>query len=254
MIYRFIVTLLQPFPLLYLLTLVGLVRLWRKRRTERRFVLLALVPFLLLGIVCLPAVGYFAVGTLEWRYPPQSNAPGDAGVIVVLSGYVRPPSETVPEVELGPDTLLRCLHAASLYKTRPRPVLVSGGKMSPTGPTLARAMRDFLAGQGVKEEDLLMEEESGTTYENAARSGEILSRLGFNRIVLVTSAFHMPRSERCFRALGFQVVTSPCDYHSVRETWMLSDFLLPSPYAAAGVVMAVHEWLGMAWYWLCGRI
>jgi uncharacterized SAM-binding protein YcdF (DUF218 family) len=254
MIYRFIVTLLQPYPLLYLLTLVALLRLWRKRPAERRLVLFVLVPLLLLGIVSLPAVGHFAVGTLEWRYPPQSAAAGDAGVIVVLSGYVRPPSETVPEAELGSDTFLRCLHAARLYKAKPRPILVSGGPNGPTGPTLARSMRDFLAGQGVKEEDLLMEEESGTTYENALHSGEILSRRNFNRIVLVTSAFHMPRSERCFRALGFQVVASPCDYHSVRSSWTPCDFLLPSPHAAAGVEMAVHEWLGIAWYWLRGRI
>jgi uncharacterized SAM-binding protein YcdF (DUF218 family) len=254
MIYRIIVTILQPFPLLYLLALVGLLRLWRKGRAEWRLVRWAIVPFLLLGIVSLPAVGHFALGTLEWRYPPQSDSAGDAGVIVVLSGYVRPPSETVPEVELGSDTMSRCLHAARLYKAKPRPILVSGGRIDATGPSLARSMRDFLAGQGIEGKDLLMEEESATTYENALRSGEILSRLGFNRVVLVTSAFHMPRSERCFRAQGFQVVTSPCDYRSVRATWSLCDFLLPSPHAAVGVETAVHEWLGMAWYWLCGRI
>jgi uncharacterized SAM-binding protein YcdF (DUF218 family) len=254
MIYRFIVTLLQPFPLLYLLTLVCLVRLWRKRRTDNRNIGYTLAAFLLLGIISLPAVGYFALGTLEWRYPPQSDSPGDAGVIVVLAGYVRPASETVPADELGSDTLQRCLHAAKLYKAKPRPILVSGGKNGPTGPTLAQSMRDFLAGQGVKKEDLLTEEESGTTYENAKFSGEILSKRGFNRMVLVTSAFHMARSERCFRALGFQVVTSPCDYHSVRAVWTPCDFLLPNPHSAVGVEMALHEWLGMAWYWLSGRI
>jgi uncharacterized SAM-binding protein YcdF (DUF218 family) len=254
MIYRSIVTILQPFTLLYLLALVGSISLLRKRRSERRLVLFAFVPFLLLGIVSLPVVGSLAVGSLEWRYPPQSNAPGDAAVIVVLSGYARPPSKIVPDAELGSDTMLRCLHAARLYRAKPRPILVSGGKLGEAGPSVARCMRDFLAGLGVKEEDLLMEEESGSTYENAVRCSEILSRLGFNRIVLVTSAFHMPRSERCFRALGFQVVTSPCDYRSVRGAPMLSDILFPNPYSAAGVEMALHEWLGMAWYWLLGRI
>jgi uncharacterized SAM-binding protein YcdF (DUF218 family) len=254
MFYRIIVTILQPFPLFYLLALAGLIRLWRKRPAERRLINFVVVPFLLLGFISLPAVGHFAIGTLEWRYPPQSNAQGEARVIVVLSGYVRPPSETVPEAELGSDTLLRCLHAAQLYKAKPRPILVSGGRVDANGPSLARSMRDFLVGQGVREEDLIMEEESANTYQNALLSGEILSRLGYERIVLVTSALHMPRSERCFRAIGFQVVTSPCDYHSVRAHWTPCDFLLPSPHAAAGTEMAVHEWLGMAWYWLCGRI
>jgi uncharacterized SAM-binding protein YcdF (DUF218 family) len=254
MIYRFIVTLLQPFPLCYLLMLAGLLRLRRKCRTERRLVLVVLVPFLLFGVLSLPAVGHLAVGSLEWRYPPQSNEPGDAGAIVVLSGYARPPSETVPEVELGSDTMLRCLHAVRLYKAKPRPILVSGGRADAKGPSLARSMRDFLAGQGVKEEDLLMDEEARNTYENALLSGEILSRLGFSRIVLVTSAFHMQRSERCFRAQGFQVVTSACDYRAVRAAWSPCDFLLPSPHSIGGVEIAVHEWLGTAWYWLRGRI
>ena len=161
MIYRSIVTLLQPYPLLYLLTLVGLVRLWRKRPARTAACALRPRAILALGHYLVAGDGAFCLGTLEWRYPPQSAAAGDASVIVVLSGYVRPPSETVPDVELGTDTLLRCQHAARLYKAKPRPILVSGGPNGPPGPTLARSMRDFLATQGVKEEDLLMEEESG---------------------------------------------------------------------------------------------
>ncbi|MGO9113057.1 MAG: YdcF family protein [Thermoguttaceae bacterium] len=256
MIYRFIVALVQPFPLFYLLTLVALVRLWRNSLGNRRWLLLVIVPFGILGFVSLPLVGHLALGSLEWPYPPQDKVPDDAGAIVVLSGYVRPPSDAVPEVGLGSDTLLRCLHAAQLYKARRCPILVTGGKVDPStpGPTLARAMHDFLLGHGVKEEDLLMEERSRTTYENAVLSGDILAQKGINKIVLVTSASHMRRGERCFRALGFQVVPSACDYRTTSFDWSLSDILLPSPHSAAAVELATHEWLGVAWYWLWGRI
>jgi uncharacterized SAM-binding protein YcdF (DUF218 family) len=256
MIYRFTVALLQPYPLLYLLTLVGLVRVWRNSVGNRRWLLLVTVPFGLLGFVSLPVVGHLALGSLEWRYPAQDKVPDDAGAIVVLGDSLRPPSDAAPEAELGADTLLRCLHAARLYKAKPGLVLVSGGKVDPStpGPTLARAMRDFLVGQGVKEQDLLMEERSTTTYENAVLSGEFLSRRGINKIVLVTSASHMQRSQRCFQALGFQVVPSACDYRATWFSWSLSAFVLPDPHAAAGVELAMHEWLGMAYYWMCGRI
>ncbi len=256
MIDRFTIALLQPFPLLYLLTLVTLVRLWRKYRTIRRQLLLPIIPFVILGFVSLPVVGHFALGSLERRYPPQNEVPDDAGAIVVLSGYVRPPSDTVPEVELESDTLLRCLHAAELYKAKPRPILVSGGRVDPStpGPTLAKAMHDFLVSQGVKEGDLLTEEQSTTTYENAVLSGDILSRRGIDKIVLVSSASHMQRSQRCFRALGFQVTPSPCDYQTAWFARSLGNFLLPNPGAAREVETATHEWLGMAWYWLRGRI
>ena len=79
MIYRFTVALLQPFPLLYLLTLAALARLWLKRRGKRRRLLLAIVPLGMLGLVSLPVVGHLAVGSLEWRYPPHDEVPGDAG-------------------------------------------------------------------------------------------------------------------------------------------------------------------------------
>jgi uncharacterized SAM-binding protein YcdF (DUF218 family) len=256
MLYRFIVTLLQPFPLCYLLTLVALVRLWRARRMDRRLLSLAIVPFALLGIASLPAVAFLAVASLERQYPPQAAAATDAAPIVVLAGYVRPPGEAAPQAELGADTLLRCLHAAELYRARPRLVLVSGGRAVPAdvGPSLARSMRDFLVAQGVREEHLLMEEESGSTYENALLSGDLLTQRGISRIVLVTSASHLPRGTGCFRALGFSVVPSPCDCHTVRAGWGPGDFLLPNARAAAETELAVHEWLGLAWYWLCGRI
>lgn len=256
MIYRFIVALLQPFPLLYLITLVALVRLWRRRAGNRRPLLWAIVPFGILGLVSLPVVGHLALGSLEWRYAPQDETPDDAGAIVVLSGYVRPPSDTVPEAELGSDTLLRCLHAAKLYRARPCLIVLSGGKVDPStpGPTLAQAMHDFLIGQGVRESDLLVEDRSRTTYENAACTGDLLSRRGIENIVVVTSASHMRRGEGCFRALGFKVTPSACDYHTAAFPWSLSGFVLPNPHAAAGVELAVHEWLGIAWYWLHGRI
>jgi uncharacterized SAM-binding protein YcdF (DUF218 family) len=256
MIYQFTVALLQPYPLLYLLTLVALVRLWRSHRGKPTRLLLAVVPFGILGFVSLPVVGHLALGSLEWRCPPHDEVPGDAGAIVVLSGCLRPPGDKASQAELGCDTLLRCLHAARLYKARPCPMIVSGGKVDPSapGPTLARAMHDFLVGQGVKEEHLLMEDRSRTTYENAVLSGDILSQRGIGKIVLVTSASHMLRGQRCFRALGFRVTPSACDYHTAGSCWSLSGFLLPNPHAATEVELATHEWLGMAWYWLNGRI
>ena len=257
MIYRFVVALLQPYPLLFLLTLVTLVRLWRKFGRSAGTCSCRSCCSAIFGLRCrcrwsaiLPS------GSLEWRYPRQDEAPGDAGAIVVLSGYVSPPSDAAAEPELGSDTLLRCLHAVRLYKARPGLMVVSGGKVDANtpGPTLAKAMHDFLVGQGVKEKDLLLEERSSTTYQNALLSGDILTRRGISKIVLVTDASHMRQAERCFRPLGFQVVPSACDYRTTWFSWSLSAFVLPDPHAAAGVELAMHEWLGLAYYWMCGRI
>lgn len=253
--YQFLSALVQPFPLLYLLGAIGLVVLWRNRVETRRRLLWVTVPFVILGIASMPIVGYLAIGSLEWRYPPQDDVPEGTEAIVVLSGYVRPPSNSVPEVELGAETLLRCLHAARLHhQGKPCKMVASGGKVDPSvpGPTLAQAMRDFLVGQGVPKGDLLTEDQSRTTYENATLTRRLLSQHGISKIVLVTSASHMQRAEGCFRAVGFQVTPSPCDYHATRFAWSASS-LLPNPHAAVNVEFAVHEWLGVVWLRIQGR-
>ena len=201
--YRFFVSLLTPLPILCLLLAVGLIVLWRSRRASRGQLLWLAIPLVLLVLSTLPAVSYLALGSLEWAYPPEDGRPADAQAIVVLAGYVRPPNDLRPEAELGQDTYSRCLHAARLYRQgEPCLVVVSGGKVESDtpGPTLAEVMRDFLLTQGVAAKDILLEDKSSTTYENARETADLLSQRGIERVVLVTSATHMQRSERCLRA------------------------------------------------------
>jgi hypothetical protein len=63
----------------------------------------------------------------------------------------------------------------------------------------------------------------------------------------------MPRAVRCFRKQGLVVTPSPCR-HRATEFCFCAASLLPDPRAAAACAEAAHEWLGLAWYWLCGRI
>ena len=253
--YRFLVDLLQPFLLLYLLTALALDNLWRKRRDKPGRLLLVTVPLAALAVACTPAVAYLALGSLEWHYPPQYDRPHDAEAIVVLGGSMLSPDEVRLRAELGEDSLYRCLHAVRLYhQGEPCPIVVSGGNVDPDtpGPALAEVMRDFLLEQGVAEADLLMEDQSRNTYENAAKTSPLLRRRGIDKIVLVTDATHLLRAPRCFRAQGFEVAPSGCRYRATRFEWSLFEFL-PSPYAAQHIQRALHEWLGMTWYWLSGK-
>jgi uncharacterized SAM-binding protein YcdF (DUF218 family) len=254
--YQFFAALLQPFPLLYLVTAVGLVVLWRNGAAARWRLTLVTVPFVLLGIASTPPVCSLAFGSLEWAYSSQQELPEDTEAIVVLSGSIHSRDATSFDAELGPETLLRCLRAAQLYHCgKPCLVVLSGGKVdwSVAGPTFAQAMHDFMVGQKVNQTDLLIEDESSTTYENVLNTAKLLSQRGLTKIVLVTSASQMKRAEGCFCRQGFQVTPFACDFHSRRSPWSLSD-LLPNSHAAAGVQVAVHEWLGIVWYWFHGRL
>ena len=134
-------------------------------------------------------------------------------------------------------------------------MVASGGNPDPTqlGPTCGEAMSEFLADAGVAPADLLSEERSRTTYENAAETHRLLDRRGVKRIALVTSATHLRRSERCFRAQGFEVAPRGANYMATDLRWSIRTFL-PSSSAAHTVSAATHEWIGLAWYWMHGRI
>jgi uncharacterized SAM-binding protein YcdF (DUF218 family) len=52
------------------------------------------------------------------------------------------------------------------------------------------------------------------THENAIRSYQVLAPLGIRRILLVTSAMHMPRAAGAFRKAGFEVIAAPADFRT----------------------------------------
>jgi uncharacterized SAM-binding protein YcdF (DUF218 family) len=254
--YQLVTTLAQPALLLSLALVLGMANLWRKRRETRRRLALVTVPLVLLAVWSTPVVGYLAFGSLEWPYPPLTERPADAEAIVVLSGYVSVLNEEGTQFELGSDTLYRCLRAVEVYRQGKRcPVLVSGGKVDAAapGPTLAAAMHQFLQQQGVAEDDLIDEDRSGTTYENAVESCRLLRERGLHKIVLVTDAAHLYRAADCFRKQGADVVPCGCRYRAARMDWSVWAFV-PDAAAAGGPQEAVHEWLGVLWYRLHGRI
>lgn len=254
--YQLFVRLLQPYPWLFVAMLGSLVLLWR-RGVSRVHLLIMTVPVVLLTIVNLPIVGDLAVGSLEWSYPPTSDRPEDVEAIVVLCGFVRPPDELSPEPELGIDTLQRCLHAARLYHRGPAcPLIVSGGPLDSTpGPSMAETMGAFLVTLGVPEEDLVLEEEALSGFENAAYCAQLLEQRGITRVLLVTSAIHMPRAVRCFRAQGVDITPSASD-HLTRPRWPIPTpaSFWPNAIAAQKFQAAAREWIGLVWYRVRGRI
>jgi uncharacterized SAM-binding protein YcdF (DUF218 family) len=246
--------LLRPLVLAHLAVAVALVLVWRGRTAGRRRLAVLTGAFALLTLSCLPVTSHLALGSLERGYPPLAARPADAPVIVVLSGSVRPAAGDPSRVEPATDTLYRCLRAAELYRDAPCPVLVTGGKVreSDPGVSVAAAMRDFLLTQGVADRDLLVEDRSRSTAENAAASARLLEPKGVRRVVLVTDAAHLRRAEACFRRQGLDVVPCGCRYRAAGGVGV-ADFL-PDGSAAAGVGEAAHEWLGIAWYWLTDKL
>lgn len=243
--------------LLHLLIALAIIALWRvKPPIPRRRLLWLTIPFVLLSIICIPVVCYFALGSLEWHYPPLAERPGDADAIVVLAGYVKPPDAIDREPQLGINTFYRCMRAAELYQQgRPMPIVVSGGSISGGGgPTCADAMRVVLLRLGVAPEDIVCEGRSRTTYENAAACSDILRQRGLMHAILVTDATHLWRSELCFRKQGVELVPCGCYYRAASSLSLRPIDFVPDATVLEDFEQVVHEWVGLAWYWVTGKI
>ena len=254
--YDFVVTLLQPFPLLYLSVGVATLNLWRKPREKRGRLIFLTSALVGLTLVTTPAAAYLALGSLEWQYAPLDNMPEDVQAIVVLSAGIRPSSGARAEAELDEDGMQRCLHAAALYRQKPScTVIVSGGKVNPQSdaPPCSQVMAAFLVQLGVKAADIVQEDSSRNTYENAVQTSRLLKEREIRKAVLVVDAVDMFRALSCFRQQGLELEPAPCHYRATEFEMSFFDFV-PNPGAAVHGQRAWHEWLGTAWYWLNGRI
>jgi uncharacterized SAM-binding protein YcdF (DUF218 family) len=254
-IYALLGYLLQPIVLLYAALGLAILRFWWKHPEVRRGLRGLLLLYALLPLFALPATEHLLLAALETQNPPSGVIPTSADAIVVLSGDVFQPDVMRPEAEPGPSTLYRCLHAADLYRTKRLPMILTGATSDPDSGEVgcAPVMRELLIKLGVDPSDVIVENNSFSTYENAIACRKIIEEKNFRQVVLVTDASHMPRAVRCFRAQGIDVVASGCQYRSSHLVAQLPA-ALPGIDAAKMVQRSCHEWGGIVWYWLRGRI
>jgi len=225
-----------------------------------------IVAFLLLWLSSTRWVSYALTRSLEWQHLPTVPIP-KAEAIVVLGGGVDSQSSPrpLPEVNQAGD---RIIYGAWLYNEGyAERVLLSGGVVSwidpETSKTEAQSMADLMIILNMPEDAFLLEEQSRNTYENAFYTRKMLDEVGINKILLVTSAAHMPRSMRLFEAQGFEVIPAPTDFRVTEADWR---FLfeaepieqvfhwIPSAYNLYVTTVMLKEYVGMMIYDLRGWI
>ena len=114
-------------------------------------------------------------------------------------------------------------------------------------------MKDFLLKMGVMEKDVVVEDKSMDTFENARESFRLLKLRGIFRIVLVTDAIHLYRATLCFKKQGFTVIPAGCYYRAPELKFDVFQFL-PGISTAQTNHAVFHEILGFVWFKLRGRI
>lgn len=238
---------LLPPLCLFVLAAIGWLLSLRWRMFGRAVVALSALSLVL---VSMPAVSGWLMQPLQ-VYPPADldRLPANVGAIVILSGDMRAEAPEYGTDIVGPITLERIHYGALVHRRTGKPVLVSGGAVLPNSTPLARQMQEALT-RDFNIPVRWIEDRSLTTQQNAAYSSEILRRDGITRVVLVTHAWHMRRAMAAFRAAGLEPLAAPTRFVSA-PTPIARDFI-PTAGALRASSFAIHEWLGLLWYYVAG--
>ena len=198
-------------PGIFILAMLGFaVCLWRKWNQQRAAALLAALS-LALYLLSIGAVSDRLMGSLERTYDVPSAPQGD--VIVMLGGGAIADVQDVDGVGmLAQSPSSRLLTTLRLHRLYDLPILLSGGQVFSDTGSEAEIARRVLLSLGVSDEMIYVEGRSLTTGQNAHYSAEILRREGFTQPILVTSAFHLPRSVLNFEKEGYAVTPYPADF------------------------------------------
>lgn len=244
--------LIHPLIVAVLLLLTGWLLGWRWPRVGH---LVVGAGILALVVPALPPVADALYGSLEQAHPPvaaRDVPPADA--IVVLGGGVGAPVAPRIDPDFN-DASDRIVHAFRLYQADRAPrIVVSGGRLPWTEtPPEAYTLRNVLMEWGVPESAIWTEPESATTYENARRTAVLLQERGLERVLLVTSAAHMPRAQAVFCTAGVPVVPAPTDHRVVQRPRSVLGYV-PSAAALGRSTGAIREYVGYAAYRLRGWI
>jgi uncharacterized SAM-binding protein YcdF (DUF218 family) len=244
---------LEPSNLLMMATLVGAALCWtRFAAAGRRLALAAGAGLLVLGLS--PAANWLIL-PLETRFPKPSLEGRPVDGIIMLGGAVlERHSAAHDEIALN-DAGERILALVELARRHPQAKLVvTGGSGFYSGATTTEAevLRTKIGRLGLPAERIIFEDRSVNTHENAIFSKALTGPRPGETWLLVTSAWHMPRSVGIFRAAGWPVVAYPVDFRTAgwRDAWRgfvsVSDGLRRAD-------VATREWVGLVAYRLTGR-
>ena len=225
-----------------------------KPRAARRLVACCTVLLALSGVTTLPDA---LLSQLEGQYPEldaSADLSGYEGIIVLggalISGRVSAHHHQ-PQLNSSAE---RMTAAFALWRSNSKlQVIFTGGEgeLFGTGPSEAERARNFFTSMGLPKEALTLEDRSRNTYENALFTKDLPGVDASKRWLLVTSAWHMPRSLRSFEKAGWNVTPYPVDYRTGGIT-PLTNYSLRD--GAEQWELLLHEWIGIAAYRLAGRI
>lgn len=244
---KIIFRLLFPVGVTLTLCSMGLL-LWSRRIWSLTLIATGVAVLLIFSF---PLTGFKLIGSIESQVPAYAQAHNlvRQGVryVVVLSGSLNEGDLSAAD-RLGP-SVLRLIEGVRLWKSIPDARLVVTGGPTPgvsREMSIARALADMAMEMRVPRGAIVLEEKSWTTADQARFVKSIVGRAPF---VLVTSAYHLPRSLLLFRMQGLDPIPAPCDFLAKR-VYIDYETLMPQAYGLLLSQIAVKEYLATWWFLL----
>ncbi len=246
----------QPSTFLVLMVIAGLLLQAFSSRRKLAVWLMSLGAVSLL-VVGISPIGNIMILPLEERFAQAAYSSDDGPVdgIIMLGGFEDGwVSRGRRGVALN-EAAERLTEGVRLAVQFPNAKLIFTGGVGGLlgfGTDAAAPIGKLLIDYGISPDRIVLEKKSRNTFQNALFTKALLKPKPGQRYVLVTSAFHMPRSMGVFRQAGFDVVPFPVDY----RTHGAIDATRMFERVGSGLERAdtaFKEWVGLAAYWLSGR-
>lgn len=243
--------LMYPSTLVLLLLLLAFVLLLIRRRRGAGLSLLMALILVFLGSSPLVSDVYHRH---ERQHPPTPIAQSPtADAIVLLAGDISIPIPPRVESQIRGN---RSAHTLRLYRAGKAPlIIVSGGNVFPQEGFRPEAAytADLLQEWGIPQSAIIFEGNSRNTRENALETSKLLKNRQLNRVLLVTSAFHMPRALATFRGAGIDAIPSPSSISAELAQPTLLNWI-PSLDGLGTIQSVAHEKIGIFVYRIRGWI
>ena len=239
-----------PETSLLILLIFGTVLLWI-RLNKSGGVIITTAVFIIAMISIFP-FSTWIFHPLENRFPVPSKLPEKVDGIVVLAGAENisvTAARGQPSLHGGGERLTTFVWLARLY---PNAILLfSGGSGSLIDQKYKSddTARKLFHQLGLEVERVQYESGSKNTAESASKSYQLVQPKPYQNWILVTSAFHMPRSVGLFRNAGWQVIPYPVDFNTTNSSSMNFDLREIGRFS-----QGVREWVGLVVYRIKGQM
>ena len=229
-------------PLFFILSIIIFGLIIRSKKTS-------FLGIVILIICSMPIVSGKMIAYLESDY--ELNHPSEvetANAIVVLSGMVRTIKTKNGLSYEWDDAADRIFSGIDLFKLDKAPTLILTGGKQPwsIGVPEGEYLRDIAIKFGIPEKNILLTENVENT-DQEAKSIKKLFSIDNPKIILITSAFHMPRAQKVFEASNIKVIPFAVDFRYSHNKFTFMDFI-PSADSFRGTSFAVREMIGRLYY------